>query len=295
MTPYAEALETQLALAAALDSPHGRHLVTDLLTAAGDRPERLREDADFITTVLRYAECFYWDHDLASAVAAASVGLRDWALEPSVLPATCGFFWLARPIALAGMLRPLRAAAWMGTVYDPSVAPDRMGAYRPIRIEEIDGARVIFFSEPEVGGLPWPTAVIHVGSGASIDGVKREATASKLRWFGAALAFMGQRIVVGRLERPDRAARRRLEKRGIEHVPLLRVVELRRAAGVVRPADAAVREVAWSCRWVVRGHWRQQLLASRRVNRSIWVTPHLKGPPDKPLKPPRATVFAVVR
>ena len=52
----------------------------------------------------------------------------------------------------------------------------------------------------------------------------------------------------------------------------------------------------WSCRWLVRGHWRQQPCgAGHAERRPTWILPHLKGPERKPLKAPGAMVFAVVR
>jgi len=92
----------------------------------------------------------------------------------------------------------------------------------------------------------------------------------------------------------DRAARRRLEKMGVEHVPTVRVVELRRRETVEREPGASAA-VEWSCRWIVRGHWRQQWCSASREHRPVWVTAHVKGPDGKPLRPPRATVFEVVR
>jgi hypothetical protein len=295
MTPYAEALETQIALASRLDTPRGRALLADLLKAAGDPPERVWEDAAFVVTMLRYAECFYWTQELAEVVADASVGLGGWVLDPRILPATCGFFWLAHPIVIAGMLRPLRAVGWMGGVTDPAIAPDRIGRYRPIRFEEIDAAHLVFFSEMDCGGLPWPSALLHVRTGVELDEAMPSATANKLRWFGAALSFMGQRIAVPRMEQADRPARRRFARQGVDHVPLLRVVELRQRDAAVRPVGGDGHGVAWSCRWFVRGHWRRQFFPAAGVNRPLWISPHLKGPESKPLKPPRATLFAVVR
>ena len=43
------------------------------------------------------------------------------------------------------------------------------------------------------------------------------------------------------------------------------------------------REVQWSHRWVVQGHWRQQWYPSEQVHRQVWVAPYIKGPDGKPL------------
>lgn len=43
------------------------------------------------------------------------------------------------------------------------------------------------------------------------------------------------------------------------------------------------REVQWSHRWLVQGHWRNQFYPSEQVHRQIWIAPFVKGPDDKPL------------
>jgi len=43
------------------------------------------------------------------------------------------------------------------------------------------------------------------------------------------------------------------------------------------------REVEWSHRWMVQGHWRNQWYPSEKVHRQIWIAPHIKGPEDKPI------------
>lgn len=75
---------------------------------------------------------------------------------------------------------------------------------------------------------------------------------------------------------------------------VVRVVELRRKQAKAEHSgehDA----VDWSHQWIVSGHWRQQWYPSLNANRPRWIMPYVKGPEDKPLKPPRAKVFAVVR
>jgi hypothetical protein len=112
------------------------------------------------------------------------------------------------------------------------------------------------------------------------------------RYAATSFVFLQQRLLVTTQERADRLARRRVAGRP-EEEPLIRVVRLRRPQTTGEPDDQG--PVEWSCRWITRGHWRQQPYPSTGGTRPIWIAPFLKGPPDKPLKPPRATVFAVVR
>lgn len=82
-----------------------------------------------------------------------------------------------------------------------------------------------------------------------------------------------------------RASIRRDQRDGLSAGPVrLLLLRLRRAATVqgAPSDDAAARE--FTCRWMVRGHWRQQWYPSRGVHRPIWINPHIKGPDDKPLR-----------
>jgi len=101
--------------------------------------------------------------------------------------------------------------------------------------------------------------------------------------------------VATKLARPERVpierhARKRLAHDAPDLAPFLfHVVTLRALEGSpTAPTDAAARER--HCRFFVRGHQRH--LASGRV---VPVRPHVKGPKDKPLKPPTRSIFSVTR
>jgi len=108
----------------------------------------------------------------------------------------------------------------------------------------------------------------------------------------ALLLFIEQEILTAHPERASRAARRRLGK--VPHVSLeARVVKLRRARAPGGPEHGD--GVEWSCRWLVRGHWRNQFYSSDQSHRPIWITPHVKGPDGLPLKPQVDRIFSVER
>ncbi|HEX2516215.1 MAG TPA: hypothetical protein VH257_16015 [Chloroflexota bacterium] len=127
-------------------------------------------------------------------------------------------------------------------------------------------------------------------------GGTEERRLAKLRYAAAAFAFLHQQLLVAPAVRvEDRGARRRLEREGCPpERQVVRVVRLRRPVRSASPG-AEPSDVAWSCRWIVRGHWRRQWWPSLGRHQPRWIAPHVKGPEDKPLSPPRATVFAVVR
>lgn len=87
-------------------------------------------------------------------------------------------------------------------------------------------------------------------------------------------------------ERPNVHARRRAKDRKMSQSDIT-VVTLRRAYhkdyGAHSTSGHANRE--WHHRWVVRGHWRWAKVGEgRRHVRRVWVSGHVKGPEDKPLR-----------
>jgi hypothetical protein len=110
-------------------------------------------------------------------------------------------------------------------------------------------------------------------------------------------SFMQQKITVRRQESVDRPMRRRLEREGYQHTPLIEVVELRAKKYESHPDDGYVREstpIDWSCRWIVRRHIRNHWCPAEGRHKPIWIEPYIKGPEDKPLKS-ATKLFAVVR
>jgi hypothetical protein len=93
----------------------------------------------------------------------------------------------------------------------------------------------------------------------------------------------------------ERHARKRLERAGWQQEPLIRVIEMRRRQGHHYQHGSSA-PVDWSTRWFVSGHWRQQACGPKHTERRpCWVGPFIKGPADRPLKPPPRNIFAVIR
>jgi hypothetical protein len=91
------------------------------------------------------------------------------------------------------------------------------------------------------------------------------------------------------LPRPDR---RRLQREG-KPVPEINIIHLRRR----EPSDWHTNaEREYHHRWIVKGHWRRLNQPRKKDGaRVTFVDSYVKGPEDKPLLPPRETVFAVTR
>jgi hypothetical protein len=89
-----------------------------------------------------------------------------------------------------------------------------------------------------------------------------------------------QTIAVPRRERVARPTwkRARAEWKDIREVV---VFTLRRAKNPRYEGEE--REVQWSHRWIVQGHWWNQWYSSEKVHRQIWIAPFVKGPDNMPL------------
>lgn len=109
------------------------------------------------------------------------------------------------------------------------------------------------------------------------------------------LDFMRSKVVE-RTDTPlDRAARRRYHKRTGAEPPPIRVVTLRRPKAD-KEDDANTEARDWSCRWLVRPHWRKQWYPSAQEHRAKLIAAYVKGPDGKPFRAKSPTkVYNVAR
>src|SRR5262252_772200 len=266
--------------------------------------------------VLAAAERYYLNKEIGHLLALSSSNVPDMLPSPSLLPGLRpGFVWLEKPVNLPELAtdgepvpRYLHAFTWARTLRGKT-------GNDPARWEDV-GWRELHAGEGELFLVPWVTtkqldqivpwsffewrweetqsaAVEREAAEASSDSRQLDTTYARQIFdlCAAFLLFIQQRILTASQQSLDRHARHRVEKEDWQHEPLVRVVELRRREPVA--TEHGERDVDWSCQWIVRGHWRQQFYPSKHLNQPIWITPYVKGPEDKPLKPPRATVFAV--
>lgn len=282
---YSQALEEQMALLSRMK--------------ATDWEESPVVDAAGLTIdLLDAAEAYFWAGPLCGVIQSAASEIPDsWRWRPEACPTPAGFLWFDRVIGftaapVVGAPAAIRALGWQF-------------------FRDTDGERklaIAVFTPEGLAGRPRPYMAMTLSSTESIrDAVERMmqtsfsnelgadlVAACGLSTLGACLTFLEQRILVTTQERAERHARKRLERAGYVHEPLIRVVELRRKQ--TRSERGGESDpVEWSCQWVVSGHWRQQWYPSLNTNQPVWIMPYVKGPEDAPLKPPRAKVFAVVR
>jgi hypothetical protein len=115
----------------------------------------------------------------------------------------------------------------------------------------------------------------------------------EVRWVYAAFHLMSQRLALTFDQEADRSLRRRFAKESIAPAPFLRVVTLRRMEAERPKGDG--QAVDWHWQWIVRGHWQNQWYASKGEHKLIFIEAYVKGPENRPLKPPVATVYAAAR
>ena len=106
-------------------------------------------------------------------------------------------------------------------------------------------------------------------------------------------AFIRQECVSIQAAPASRPIRRHLPKT-FNAEPVIRIIQLRRRGPAINGGETQSRD--YSCRWLVRGHWRNQFYPSSKSHRPRFIPAYVKGPDDKPLKQPaKVSLFAVVR
>lgn len=114
----------------------------------------------------------------------------------------------------------------------------------------------------------------------------------------AALYLMGQRLAIKSEVKADRATRRRMEHNGKQSplLPVVQVITLRRLEPQgIRPKPGDDHEVDWHWQWVVGKHWRRQYFPSLGQHKYIVIDSYMKGPEDKPVKPPSSRIYVARR
>jgi hypothetical protein len=263
---------------------------------------------------LSEAELYFVTAEMTTLAVAAGESLPDFHLEPEDVPARHGFIVFAVPIGSyintdggLSIRFPIVAVSW-GPV-DPAMFPHwrrggvwftyysptdlaglerqmRQLAGRPIRPAERARLRqmrgpLMWDNEAALGYGGDEKANYKPGDSHHGDPGRAAPWPQTLR---AAWLLMNQsnNAEAEQLHR-SRASVRRDEHDGL-NPGAVRLIHLRRATKAQgAPHDEkAARE--YTCRWMVRGHWRQQWYPSRQVHRPVWITPHLKGPEDKPIR-----------
>ena len=304
---YEEALEKQLELLKIWHGSQGEQwsarIAPGILTVERAAPTP-RDVQRLEIYELENAECFFVARKICEVVEVAAATFPDIPLLPQIVPTANGWVYLEKacPVgppsqverAVFGNPPRLKAFSWgyQGTLKDG---------------KEYEGIGLTYYEDGMP--FPYPLAISNWSFGVNWDSdwdkadishttdIEYEVLKKRLsdmgRYIMTLFTFINQKLLVVSHQRTGRGARRRYEQEhGGAEAPLIRVVLLR--ARKTLPSGEH-HDIEWSCRWLVRGHWRQQWYPSLTNHKAIWITPYVKGPEDKPLKRPGHTLFAVVR
>lgn len=278
--------------------------------------------------VTHYVSC-----DIGSLVSSMAELALPEPLFPTDLPTPHGLVVLEQPIIISdldpstGVLRddlplPVRAIGWQTAPIRSSADPDDVKdginfflysdpdsyneVYAPA-IEAAEGYPATRASGHRLMAIefnPWGFGTIWSNGGHSFSTHDQQILSSVAymrRWFLSLMRLLWQEILDPEVIRPDRPAKRRMERLSWSGQGDVKVLRLRRVYRPEHEADDG-EERSWvlNHRYICRGHWRNQWYPSLgpagdpEAHRMIWIMPHVRGPEDRPLIVKHA-VTSVVR
>lgn len=270
---------------------------------------------------LAEGDLWYLDADLCALLQAAHATMPRFAPREHDLPSKHGFAVFAQPIARRNPNDELQVAAYIEKL-TLGEAGDHLKSL-PVEIGAVSWGPLTMPTPQAPAGAVWMSfySFTRVGE-ISDESVRRAATAmlppmlvdneavvpwtpdgaddagwmlpdpepddAVGTWGWAAMVFAAFRLatqagLVDRtVERTPRPERRRTQRAGLPERDV-HTVRLRHADHSGGGTGDAGRE--YQCRWVVRGHWRNQPYGPKgALRRPTWVLPHVKGPEGAPLR-----------
>jgi hypothetical protein len=238
---------------------------------------------------------FYVSPDICDVIYTSSQGFpRDATMEDDAVIMPTGLIYLSKTFEIFdprhNEVRNIAAIYWTKSM---NRSPQDGSAHRGIEIHwfESRGGWLL-----PVSFCYWPYGDMVGDWKATYNG---EPTTDHLdvcrKHFLTFMSFIRQKIMTTQQERASRPTRKRAASYW-EHEPSIRVVHLRKSDSRSEGGNSSTHLVERDHRWWVSRHWRLQACGPEMSDRRpVFIESHVKGPEDKPLKPPRAKVFAVVR
>ena len=298
-----QALEAQLALLAFWLSeesiPECQHLRSQMLASSSGAAPSLKDYRAMMVDTLRKADTYFVTTEIATILSYSLDTLPDLPLNETLPPAPVGFVLIDHP---ARVVYPtLQSEGYM-----PFAAFSWHRQFNANKVTGITSEEIQckFFGEGYgrslhvLSEVHWPLTDSWNKSWSPVGSINSELHERMLNMRGfvtAFFAFIVQRIATTEMEPVPRSTLRRIQKSW--HCPdesIVRVIQLRRKESQQRCGDNIV-PIDWSCRWLVRGHWRHQFYPSAQARKLRWIEAYVKGPDDKPLKRVPLDIFAVCR
>lgn len=240
------------------------------------------------------APLYTWRQDLLDAAYSAAQGLpAPVTFSQNLRPSESGLYLFEKAIRIQDCAKPITAVLWSALTETHTLFwayIDTTGTtwrdMGPV------GAYAVFGLSDGCNALMTGPGVYDAREVQRETDWPRTSSDALMRFMLASWLWLGQKVV--RVDRPDvsRAARKCAARQTVNSS--VNVVVLRRS-DTSRDNPEHQSHIEYSCQWLVRGHWRKQYYPSSGEHRPLWIEPHIKGPEDKPLKPPTETVYSVSR
>ena len=201
-----------------------------------------------------------------------------------------GLMWIVAPVRQK-LSQPSELTGEVGIIIFFLVNPDNMSdhvnqAVTPIMREKGVAVPPFVISHfyPAIDGLKVPNQDTTPG---------HELVTRICKLFVAMHLIAHQKIGQPIQLRPDRALRKRVQRYFDPNERLITVITLRRKS--VKKDNEEPGKVEWSRRWAVQGHWRHQYYPKSKTHDWVYIYEYIKGPEDKPFRPPDHRIFNFVR
>lgn len=255
-----------------------------------DKAEPLRELWEHLHFAAGNGEVYWVNADMTAVAKAAAHSMPAQVLRTDDLPSRAGYLLYDEPIAeTLARTEEITARTIVGFTWSLSDVhphwgsdPGAAGVDDP-PTGHVQWVDIQPLSPFEIVGFPkfLPNTAVEHGMRWYIGGEpvndEHNVAASLL----ATWTLMQQSLTMSERASGDRAERRRSARAGLPADVLIVRLRRRQLDGDQDQADE--EGVAWSHRWLVSGHWRNQWLPSRTAHRLQWIAGYVKGPASKPL------------
>lgn len=264
--------------------------------------------ADAFCAQVKTAYAYRVTEEMGLLVQQAATALdEEDVFDRDLAPTGAGIVRFDLPLPIADIRGETMLAHWMiwgpamtevgpatlVTLFNDGVQPDNVPIENEDRYRDICGwwnwvgANYASHGAP-LGGMVHPPSEETIRY-ATENGFEAVPTTNAFRYVHALWLMLNQTITAVEEEVPDRAGRRRWERK----MPLparVSVIQLRRTESGHRPEGESL--VEWQHRWLVRGHWAWRNCGpgldgaqpyEKGHRRRLWIPGYVKGPEDKPL------------
>lgn len=277
---------------------------------------------DGLVNHLRAAEVYRVSPDMSAMVEFAASQLDDSDLaEPSLAPTQCGIVRFDKPLPVKDVRGQTMLVHWMvwgpgGTnldqpgvlvwlFNDPKSKPDDTHLALIAQARKVSGSTHVRWYEDMVGrfatvgidvvqpGKPLGAAMSPPSETQAkevlAEGTEALPGTNTLRYIHALWLLLNQTVTKVEDEPVNTSARKRAGKARLP--AKVTVIRLRREENALGRAPGESM-VEWQHRWIVRGHWRWQVVGEHYVGAvetergyraRIWINPFVKGPEGAPI------------